>query len=65
MIYVSAWLREKREYFIDNRRTEQFKKAWRVSFPPELWPGEEEEGEGGTIFLKLKDGTRLLAYRPN
>ena len=64
LMYVSAWLREKREYFIEKRMSEQFKKAWRVSFPPELWPGEEEEDEDGTIFLKLKDGTKLLGYRP-
>ena len=38
----------------------QHQKAWAASFPPDLWPAEEEETEDG-IYLVLKDGTRLLA----
>ena len=45
--------------------SEQYRKAWFASFPPELWPAEEEESEEGRIFLKLKNGTRLLAYEPD
>jgi hypothetical protein len=41
--------------------SEQYRKAWFARFPPELWPAEEEETEHGTIFLKLKDGSSLLA----
>jgi hypothetical protein len=41
--------------------SDQYRKAWFASFPPELWPAEEET-ENGNIFLRLKDGTRLLAY---
>jgi hypothetical protein len=44
------------------RHTEQYRKAWFGRFPPELWPAEEEETEHGNIYLKLKDGSRLLAY---
>ena len=36
-----------------------------LGFPPDLWPAEEEESEEGRIFLKLKNGTRLLAYEPD
>jgi hypothetical protein len=45
--------------------SEQYRKAWFASFPPELWPAEEEESEEGRIFLKLKNRTRLLAYEPD
>jgi hypothetical protein len=37
----------------------QFQKAWLASFPPDLWPAEEEETAEG-IYLRLKDGTRLV-----
>jgi len=33
--------------------------AWLASFPPDLWPAEEEETADG-IYLRLKDGTRLV-----
>jgi hypothetical protein len=58
-IYVSKWLREG---FERKRETlsPQHRKAWAASFPPNLWPAVEEEAEEG-IYLRLKDGTRLLA----
>jgi len=58
-LYVSKWLREA---FERKRETlsPQHRKAWAASFPPNLWPAEEEETEEG-IYLRLKDGTRLLA----
>jgi len=59
-LYIPKWLREKqKERF--SRRTPQYQKAWNASFPPELWPAEEEETKDGEIFLRLKDGTTLLA----
>ena len=62
-IYVSKWFREKiREQ--STHHSAQYRKAWSASFPPDLWPAEEQETEDGNIFLKLKDGTRLLAYKP-
>jgi hypothetical protein len=37
-----------------------------ASFPPELWPGEEEEEmDAGKVFLRLKDGTRLPVDEPD
>jgi len=59
-IYVPIWLREKLWNHLSSH-TDQYRKAWFASFPPELWPAVEET-ENGNIFLKLKDGTRLLAY---
>ena len=63
-IYVSKWIREKQEYFLGKRKSAQYRKAWSASFAPELWPGEEVNTGDGKIFLKLKDGTRLLVYEP-
>ena len=59
-IYVGKWRREKEPL---RRRTlsTQYRKAWDGSFPPELWPAEEEAIADGKIFLRLKDGTKLLA----
>jgi len=59
-VYAAQWLREKREKFVQERTSKQFQKAWYASFPPALWPAEEEFVEN-KVFLKLKDGTRLLA----
>jgi hypothetical protein len=63
-IYVPIWLREKHRENLATYHSEQFRKAWFASFLPELWPATEEETEDGKIFLKLKDGSRLLAYEP-
>jgi hypothetical protein len=63
-LYVPKWRREKLWEHLSSFHSEQFRKAWFASFPPELWPATEEETENGKIFLKLKDGNRLLAYEP-
>jgi hypothetical protein len=63
-IYVAKWLREKLWERLATFHSEQYRKAWFATFPPELWPAEEEEDESGMIFLRLKDGTRLLAFEP-
>jgi len=63
-LYVAKWLREKIWQHLLTHHTFQYRKAWFASFPPTLWPGEEEETEGGVIFLRLKDGSRLLAFEP-
>ena len=58
-LFVPKWRRES-EQVRRKRLSPQFQKAWLASFPPELWLAEEEETEDG-IYLRLKDGTRLLA----
>ena len=63
-IYVAKWLRLKQPQHLWTHHSEQYRKAWFASFPPNLWPAEEEEDPNGRIFLKLKDGTRLLASEP-
>lgn len=59
-LYLPDWRRE-RETIRRPLLSPQYQKAWNASFPPELWPAEEEETRDGEIFLRLKDGTRLLA----
>jgi hypothetical protein len=63
-IFVAKWLRAKQPHHLWTHHSEQYRKAWFASFPPNLWPAEEEEDPNGRIFLKLKDGTRLLASEP-
>jgi hypothetical protein len=67
-LYTPKWLREKLwrhlATHLATHHSEQYRRAWLASFPPDLWPAEEEETEEGKIFLKLRDGTRLLAYEP-
>jgi hypothetical protein len=64
-LYVPKWLREKSWAHLAGFHSEQYRKAWFAAFTTELWPAEEEESEKGRIFLKLKNGTRLLAYEPD
>ncbi len=64
-LYVPKWLREKSLEHLEDFHSEQYRKAWFAGFPRELWPAEEEESEKGRIFLKLKNGTRFLAYEPD
>ena len=59
-IYVSPWLREKLWSHLWTQHSEQYRKAWFASFPPDLWPAREEATEAG-FFLVLKDGSRLRA----
>lgn len=63
-LYVAKRFREKLWTDLETHHSEQYRKAWFARFPPALWPAEEEETEYGTIFLKLKDGSRLLACEP-
>jgi len=63
-IFVAKWLRAKQPHHLWTHHSEQYRKAWFASFPPDLWPAVEEENPSGRIFLKLKDGTRLLASEP-
>jgi hypothetical protein len=60
-VYVSRWLREKLWKHLWSHHSEQYRKAWFASFPPDLWPAEEEQTDNGQVFLRLKDGTKLLA----
>jgi hypothetical protein len=56
-IYVPGWRRES-----EKKRwpglSQQYHKAWFATFPPELWPGQEELVDG-KVALRLKDGTIL------
>jgi hypothetical protein len=63
-LYVAKWLRVKQPKLLWTHHSEQYRKAWFASFSPNLWPATEEEDSSGRIFLKLKDGTRLLASEP-
>jgi hypothetical protein len=60
-IYVARWLRLKQAQHLWTHHSEQYGKARFASFPPDLWPAEEEETGDGRTFLRLKDGTKLLA----
>jgi hypothetical protein len=59
-LFLPDWRRE-RETIRRPLRSPQYQKAWNATFPPELWPATEEQTPDGEIFLRLKDGTRLLA----
>ena len=43
LMYVAKWLREKQAEHLWSAHSEQYRKAWFASFPPKLWPAEEEE----------------------
>jgi hypothetical protein len=58
--YVAKWLREKRVSLMQTHHSEQYRKAWDASFPPNLWPAQEVLNDAHTI-LQLKDGTTLSA----
>jgi hypothetical protein len=60
-IYVCRWLRENLWKHLWSVHTEQYRKAWFASFPPELWPAEEVLADGKTV-LRLKDGTILPTW---
>jgi hypothetical protein len=59
-IYVPKWGRDNEKKVRWFRLSEQYHKAWHASFPPDLWPGEEEETADGRTLLRLKDGTTLF-----
>ena len=59
-VYVSKWLRKKLWDHMWTHHSPQYRKAITAAFPPDRWPAVEE-AEDGRIFLRLKDGTRLLA----
>lgn len=63
-LYVAKRFRQKLWTDLRTDRSVQYRKSWFARFPPELWPAEEEETESGAIFLKLKDGSRLVAFEP-
>ena len=58
-MFRAKWAREKAALFRE-RLSLKYNRAWAASFPSILWPAEEEEADEGT-YLRLKDGTRLLA----
>ena len=64
-LYVPKWLREKTWECLTTLHSAQYRKAWFASFTPDLWPADEEETEDGKIFLRLMDGSKLLAYEPS
>ena len=56
-----GWRRE-REKTRRATLSAQFQKAWQASFPSHLFPAKEETTEEG-IYLRLKDGTRVLVEK--
>jgi len=63
-VYMAKWMREKRHSVLWSHHSEQYRKAWFVSFPESLWPAQEIEDEEGATYLILCDGTRLSAMEP-
>jgi hypothetical protein len=57
-IEMTDWLKEKLLHHLWTHHSEQYRKAWFASFPPEMWPGQEVEVDG-KFFLVLKNGIRL------
>ena len=63
-IYVAKWLRVKQPQLIWTHHSEQYRKAWFATFPSDLWPAVEQDGDDGQILLRLKDGSVLVACEP-
>jgi len=57
-VYVPSWMRENIRQGWPAQRSPQYRKAWASSFPSDLWPAEEESVQG-SLYIRLKDGTRL------
>ena len=57
-VYVSGWLRPKQWPALWTQHSEQYRKAWFATFPPDLWPGKCKRTDEG-LFLILKDGSRI------
>ena len=56
--FHSMWLLERRfQSYL--RRTEQYRRAWAVSFPD--WPTKDEDDEN--VYLLFKDGSKYIAWR--
>ena len=64
LIYEAGWLRDKKWRLFWTHHSEQYRKAWFASFPPDLWPATEEAGAEGEVVLRLKDGTILATGAP-
>jgi len=60
-VYASTW-RRRTEGVRRERLSQQYQKAWLASFPADLRLAEEEADDDGTVYLRLGDGTRLLAF---
>jgi hypothetical protein len=61
-IYEAMRFRKDRWPQLWTHHSPQFRKAWLSTFPPPLWPAEEEI-RNGEICLRLKDGTMLASGR--
>lgn len=62
-VYVSKW-RRATEWKRRDRLSQQYQKAWLASFPADLCPAKEEADDDGTVSLRLRNGSRLLAFVP-
>lgn len=73
VIYRAKWLRRPRDYATVDYATvnwpnhsPQYSKAWRASFPPDLWPAKvsfQFQSEP-TATLILRDGTEISSGGP-
>jgi hypothetical protein len=57
-MFVAGWKREENIRLLW-KHSEQYRKAYAASFPPELWPAEQVEKDD-RLHWRLKDGTRFL-----
>jgi hypothetical protein len=63
-IYRAKWLYRPKDYASGGwpNHSAQYSKAWRASFPPDLWPAEERcQFQPDRITLILRDGTELAS----